>query len=191
MQSLLREKLMALSNKLSVVSGLYRTDAHRFVGAYFAWLEEAERELAALRTPLSIVLQSERSSLAAILDGYLPEHLQAATRVRKTQRAAAAQSLERVAREFYGKIETIDHSFTQFREQLSQALAAIATVDNGFYGSLTVDQTGVDRAWRTLQMTRETLPMANYLSARLSLIDVNYILIDLIQNIVAKKPTSA
>lgn len=72
MQCILREKLMIQATKLAAVSNVYQTESYRFVDAYFAWLEEAEKELSSLRSPINIMLQAEKSSLTSVLDGYVP-----------------------------------------------------------------------------------------------------------------------
>jgi hypothetical protein len=51
MQCILREKLMTQATKLAAVSNIYRTEDYRFVDAYFTWLEETEKELAAYDRP--------------------------------------------------------------------------------------------------------------------------------------------
>ena len=83
MQCILREKLLTQAMKLADVSNIYRTESHRFVDAYFGWLEEAEKDLSGLRSPISILLQAEKTSLTSVLDGYLPDHIQAGKSIRK------------------------------------------------------------------------------------------------------------
>jgi hypothetical protein len=91
MQCILREKLLAQAMKLADVSNVYRTESYRFVDAYFTWLEEAEKDLSSLRSPIGILLQAEKSSLASVSDGYVPSQIQAGKSIRKIQRAVAAQ----------------------------------------------------------------------------------------------------
>ena len=101
MHCILREKLINNAVKLSDVSTIYLTESNRFVDAYFGWLQEIENDLAGLRSPISIILHAEKSSLASVLDGYLPDNVQEGRSIRKKHRAVAAQSLERVSKEIY------------------------------------------------------------------------------------------
>jgi hypothetical protein len=187
MQSILREKLLTQAVKLADIGSVYRTESHRFVEAYFNWLEEAEKDLSTLRSPISILLQSEKSSLTSVLDGFSPNGIQPGKSIRKTQKAAAAQSLDRVSREFYSKIESIDNAFDQLTEKLCHAIAVLATKDPEVYKNLQLSQQGVDAVWKLLAETPETTPMYHYFCAKLTSVDRNYILMDIIQKIQSNK----
>lgn len=190
MQCILREKLLTQAIKLSAVSNVYRSESHRFVNEYFNWLEEAEKDLAGLRSPISILLQAEKSSLTSVLDGYLPNHIQAGKSIRRSQKAVAAQSLEKVSKEIYSKIENIDHTLEQLNEKLCHAVAVLATKLPELYKELQVNQQGVDVLWEILSSTQETIPMYNYFCAKLAVTDRNYLLIDIIQKIEGNKQHS-
>jgi len=187
MQCILREKLMAQAMKLAGVSNIYRTESHRFVDAYFGWLEEAEKDLSGLRSPISILLQAEKSSLTSVLDGYLPNHIQAGKSIRKSQKAVAAQSLEKISKEIYSKIENIDHTLDQLSENLCHAIAVLASKEPELYNRLQVNQHGVDTIWKMLGTTPETIPMYNYFCAKLASTDIDYLLMDIIQKIESNK----
>lgn len=187
MQCILREKLLAQGRKLSDVSTIYQTDSSRFVDAYLNWLDEAEKDLSVLRSPISILLQSEKSSLNSVLDGFLPQHIQAEKSIRKIQKAAAAQSLERISKEIYAKIETIDNLFDQMNEKLCHAIAVLASKEPEIYEKLQLNQNGVTTIWRKLGTLPETIPMFNYFSAKLTTTDINYILTDIMQKIASNK----
>lgn len=187
MQSLLREKLLTQGIKLGEVSNVYRSESHRFVGMYLAWLEEAVKDLAALRSPVGILLQAEKSTLTSVLDGYVPDQIQAGRSIRKNQKAVAAQSLERVSKEIYSKIENIDHSFDQLNEKLCHAVAVLASKEPELYKGLEVNQHGVDKIWQMLGGTPETIPMYNYFCAKLASPDRDYLILHIIQNIVSGK----
>lgn len=185
MQSILREKLLAQAMRLAEVSNVYRSESQRFVEAYFAWLEQAEKDLSGLRAPIVALLQAEKSILNAVLDGYLPTHIQEGKSARKIQKAVAAQSLEKVSKEIYSKIETIDHEFNQSNEKLCHAVAIIASKEPDLYKNLELSQAGIDAIWKTLARTPETIPMYNYFCAKLTATDRNYLLMDIIQKIVS------
>ena len=187
MQAILREKLMAQALKLAGVSAVYRSESHRFVETYLNWLEEAEKELSGLRSPVSVLLQAEKSSLNSVLDGYLPGHIQEGKSIRKIQKAVAAQSLEKISRELSAKIEQIDTDFEQTREKLRHAVAILASRHPELYASLHADQTGIDAIWKLLGATPDTMPMYNYFCAKLAATDVSYLLLDLIQNIIGNR----
>lgn len=187
MQCILREKLLAQAMKLAEVGNIYRTESQRFVDAYFVWLEEAEKDLSGLRSPISILLQAERSSLASVLDGYLPNHIQPGRNIRKSQKAVAAQSLEKVSREIYSKIENIDNTLEQLNEKFCHAVAVLASKQPDLYNGLQVSQSGVDTVWKMLATTPETVPMYNYFCAKLASTDIFYLLTDIIQKIVSNK----
>lgn len=187
MQCILREKLMAQAIKLSDVSNVYRTESHRFVDAYISWLENAEKELSGLRSPISILLQAEKSSLTSVLDGYQPHFVQDGKSIRKSQKAVAAQSLEKVSKEMYSKIETIDQYFDQLNEKFCHAVAVLMSKEPELSKNLQANQEGVNRIWHLLGSTAETAPMYNYFCAKLAFTDITYLLTDIIQKIASNK----
>ena len=178
---------MTQAIKLAHVSNVYRTESHRFVDVYFGWLEETEKDLSGLRSPIGILLQAEKSSLTSVLDGYLPNHIQEGKSIRKIQKAVAAQSLEKISKEIYSKIENIDHTFDQLSEKLCHAVAVLASKEPDLYEKLQVSQQGIDIIWKMLERTPETIPMYNYFCAKLASTDRNYLLMDIIQKIVSNK----
>jgi hypothetical protein len=187
MQCILRERLLACAIDLTQVSAIYRAEGHRFVGSYIAWLEEAERKLSGLRTPISILLQAEKSLVTSVLDGYAPAEVQAENSVRKRQKAVAAHSLERLSREIHQKIESIDHTLNQTKEKMCHAIAVLASKQPDLYANLEANQSVIDALWRALGATPETLPMFNYFSAALPSTDRNYVLLDIVTNIVSNR----
>lgn len=187
MQCILREKLLMQAIKLAEVSNIYRTESYRFVDEYIAWLEGAEKDLSGLRSPMSIMLQAEKSSLTSVLDGYVPNHVQEGTSIKKIQRAAAAQSLEKVSIEIYSKIEHIDRILDQSSEKLCNAIAVLAINNPDLYKGLQVNQIGVDIIWKMLGEMPETIPIYNYFCAKLAYTDINYLLMDIIQKISSNK----
>lgn len=191
MQGILREKLLAHALKLAAVSEVYRSESYRFVAAYFAWLEEAEKDLAGLRSPISVLLQAEKSRIASVLDGYLPPDVQAGNSIRKSQKAVAAQSLEKISKEFYSKIEDIDRAFEQLNEKLCHAVAVLASKEPALYGQLEASQRGVDFVWNMLGGTAQTVPMYNYFCAKLAATDRSYLLIGIIQKVLGNLPGRA
>ena len=178
---------MAQSVKLAVVSNVYRTENYRFVDAYLAWLEEAENDLSGTRSHICILLQAEKTSLTSVLDGYRPHNVEVGKNVRKSQRAVAAQSLERVSREIYSTLERIDHTLGDINEKLCHAVAVLASKNLDVYDKLELSQSSIDTIWLMLSTTPETIPMFNYLCAKLTMTDRNYLLMDIIQNIVSNK----
>ncbi|MGB7605425.1 MAG: hypothetical protein WBL93_08090 [Lutisporaceae bacterium] len=187
MQCILREKLLAQAFKLANVSNIYRSDSHRFVDAYFSWLEETEKDLSGLRSTISILLQTEKSSLTSVLDGNLPNNIQEGKSIRKYQKVFAAQSLERVSREIYSKVENIDQTLEQFNEKLCHTIAVLASKEPQLYETLQANQQGIDTIWKTMSKTPETIPMYNYFCAKLVSTDINYLLMDIIQKILSNK----
>jgi len=190
MESILREKLLAQAIKLSDVSNVYRTESHRFVDAYFIWLEGAEKDLSFLRSPICILLQAEKTSLTSVMDGYLADHIQTGKSIRKNQKAVAAQSLEKISREIYSKIESIDHTLNQLKEKLCHAVAVLASKEPEVYENIQGSQQGIDTIWKMLGRTPETAPMYNYFCAKITATDRNYLLMDIIQKIVSNKSVS-
>ena len=183
MQCILREKLLRHAMKLADVSNIYRVESHRFVDAYFSWIEEAEKDLSGLRAPISIILQSEKSLLTSVMDGYLPDYVQSGKSNRKNQKAVAARSLEKVSKEIYSKIGEIDRTLDQLNEQLCHAVAVLQSKTPGLYEKLPTSQQGVDIIWMMLKEAPETQQMYNYFCAKLAPTDKNYLLADIIQKI--------
>lgn len=190
MQCVLREKLSKQTQLLMKISNIYQSEGHRFVAAYFDWLNEAEKDLSGLRSPISGLLQAEKSSLISILDGYIPDHIQPTKSLRKIQKAATAQSLEKISKEFFSKIRDIDANFEQLNEKMCHAIAIIASKYSDTYEKLQLNQQGVDMIWALLANTPETLPMYNYFCAKLTSVDINYLLMDIIQKIISNRSTS-
>ncbi len=184
MQSVLREKLLIQAIRLAEISRVYRTESHRFVDAYFVWLENAARDLSSLRSPIVILLQAETSSLTSVLDGNMPSGIQTGNSIRKCQKAAAAQSLERISKEIYTKIEQIDQSLEQFSEKFCHAIAVLASKDPALFEDIQANQQGIITVWNKLGQTPETIPIYNYFCAALSTADRDYLLLDIIQNVV-------
>lgn len=187
MQCILREKLMAQAIRLSGVSNIYRTESQRFVNVYIDWLEEAEKDLSGLRSPLCVLLQAEKSSLISVIDGYRPDFVHVEKSIRKIQKAVAAQSLEKISKEIYSKIENIDNTLEQLNEKLCHAVAVLVSKKPELCNNIQANQDGVDEIWNMLGSTPETMPMYNYFSAKLNSIDINYLLADIIQKIISNK----
>jgi hypothetical protein len=187
MQCILREKLLEHGMKLACVSDVYRTESHRFVDAYFAWLDEAEKDLSGLKTTICILIQAEKSILNSVSDGYLPNNVQIGKNLRKIQKVAAAQSLEKISKEIYLKIESIDRDFDELSEKLCHAVAVLATKEPGICEKLQLSQQGMDSIWKMLKNTPEITPMYNYLCAKLAPTDINYLLMDVSQKIISNR----
>lgn len=187
MQYMLREKLLAQASKLASVSNLYGTDSHRFVGAYLSWLEETEKDLSRLGSPLNLLLQAEKSTVAAVLDGYLPSNIQSGRSLRKSQRAVAAQSLEKVSRELYAKIESLTQILDELNEKLCHAIAILGSKEPEIYKRISASHDGVETIWKMLGSTPETFPMYNYFCAKLTSADRNYLLMEIILKIMVNK----
>jgi len=187
MQCILREKLMSWAMKLSTVSSIYRNDNVRFVAEYLAWLEAAEKDLSSIRSPICVILQSEKNTLLSVLDGYLPDYILTGTNLRKAQRAVAAHSGEVISKEIYSKIGEIDQNLAPLGDNLARSVAVLIGKDPHLFDTLTGSQEGVDALWRRFSTEAETIPIYNYMCAKLNRVDVNYLLIDIIQNILSSK----
>lgn len=187
MKCILREKLLTRAFKLAEVNNVYRVESHRFVEAYFSWLEETERDLSGLRSPISIMLQAEKNSLISVINGSVNYSKQGAASSRKYQRAFATESIERVAKEIYSKIEEIDLDFNQLREKLCNTVAVLACKEPDLYEKIQLNEQGVKIIWKKLGSTAETIPMYNYFCAKLSSTDINYLLMDIIEKILSNK----
>ena len=111
--------------------------------------------------------------------------------IRKIQKAVAAQSLEKISKDIYSKIENIDHTFDQLSEKLCHAVAVLASKEPEVYENLQLSQHGIDTIWKMLSRTPETIPMYNYFCAKLAFTDINYLLMDIIQKIVSNKTDSS
>jgi hypothetical protein len=190
MQSLLREKLLAQALKLGEVSNLYRSDATRFVLSFYQWLDETEQTLASTRSPEIILLQGEKSLVTSVLDGYFPEYVQNGKNPRKTQRAVAAHSVEKIAQVFRERIEEIDRAFTQVNENMCNAVAVLATKNPELFQSLQANQNGAEIVWYQMSKVPETIPMYHYLSAKLSMSDRNYLLLDILEKMINNRANS-
>ncbi len=191
MQCILREKLLKQGLRLSEISTIYRTDSSRFVESYFQWLDEAEKDLSGLRSPIGILLQSEKTSLTAVMDGYLPSNVQEGKSIRKIQKTVAAQSLEKISQEIYTKIATIDNTLEQLSEKMCHAIAVLASKEPNVYDHLDASQQSIDMLWGKLGKTPETIPMFNYFCAKLAVTDTHYLLLDIIQKVIGNRSGGA
>jgi hypothetical protein len=187
MQCILREKLLMQALKLADVSNIHRNESQLFVAAYFGWLEAAEKDLSGLRSPICILLQAEKSSLISVLDGNIPVNIQSGKSTRKAQKAVAAQSLEKVSKEIYSKIEAIDSNLEQLSDKLCHAIAVLACKEPEVIEKIEANQQGIDIIWKKLGSSQETLPMYNYFCAKLASTDKDYLLIDIIQKIIRNR----
>jgi len=183
MQCVLREKLMAQSIKLSEISRIYQVESYRFVDSYIEWLDETEKELSSLRVPISTLLQAEKTKLISVMDGYVPEYIQNSKSLRKIQRAVSAQSLSKISQDINSKITSLDLFFEQLHEKISHAIAVIAGKDSGFYNSICDNKISSRDMWLVVSNTPETRPIYNYLSAKISMTDRDYLMINVIDNI--------
>jgi hypothetical protein len=187
MQSMLREKLMAQSQKLSVISKTYKNDVGHFVESYFQWLEELENDIRSLRSTLSIMLQSEKTVLMSIMDGNIPVHVRDSKNSRKYIRVASAISLEKIAREMASIVNNIDMNLDPTKQQLIQAIAVLSIKDSNLYDSLSVDPMSVSSIRHKLSTTPETVQISNYICAKLTSMDINYLINDILANIVSNR----
>lgn len=184
MQSILREKLIRQSEKLSDISNIYIYQNSSFVAKYIEWLEQSEKELSQIRSPLSTILQAEKGIIKSVEDGFVPEYIQSEKSIRKIQRAVAAQSLNKVSHEIYSKVESIDKLFLEISEKLSHAIALLATKVPELFKNMSLDENSVNTLWKLLSATPETIPMYNYFCSKLASIDIKYLIMDIIQNII-------
>lgn len=187
MQCILREKLASFATALADASEVYRTDSFRFVDTYLSCLKDAEQHLVSTRSPIGVLLHAEITAVASVLDGSRPEHLEINRSLRKAQRAAAAQSLERVSREIYANISRIDSHLDEMEEKLCHGVAVLGAKNPDLYERISATQDGVDTIWAQLGFMSETAPLYCYACAKLSLIDRNYILMNIAQNIVTNR----
>lgn len=187
MDSILREKLVAMAFELSTVGDVYRNESHRFVAAYLSWLEAASKSLSGLRAHIVMLFQAESSRLLAVADGALPDQVKDVGSIRKRQRAVAAQSLEKMSHEMHAKIEALDHQLEQHREKLCHAVAMLGAKDPGLYARLDPSESGLAALWASLARTPETLPMFNYFCAKLTATDRSCLLADVVSKIVANR----
>ncbi len=185
MQCILREKLIKQGLLLSEVSQIYKTDPVRFVSGYLQWLEITEQELSGLRSPMTLLLQSEKSALLSVMDGYRPGNVLDGKSVRKAQRAVTAQSLEKVSREIYGKIAEVDQQLDQLNEKLCHAVAVLASKEPSVYPQMVQGALSIVGLWSKLSQTPETIPMYNYFCAKLAFTDIQYLLTDIVQKIIS------
>jgi hypothetical protein len=81
----------------------------------------------------------------------------------------------------------IDHTLNQSSEKLCNAIAVLEIKEPELYNRLQVNQHGVDTIRKMLSKTPETIPIYNYLCAKLASTDINYLLMDIIQKIVSNK----
>jgi hypothetical protein len=188
MHCIVREKLFEHSLKLADISNLYLSDGSRFVNMYLEWLDETEKDLSRLRSPVCILLQAEKSSLRSILDGYIPDNIQQGRNTRKILRAYAAQSLEKISREFYSKIGSIDHYFDEQSEKLCHAVAVLVSKRPNIKDDFKTDQNGIDYIWKLLGDNTETIPIFNYFCSKLALADRNYLMLDILQKFISNIP---
>lgn len=174
-----------LAFKLGEISNLNYKDASRFLEAYVGWLIEAEKDLSTVKSPVAIFVQAEKNAIFAVMDGYLPEHVQGGKSIRKNQRAVAAKSVEKISGELYSQIEKIDHNLHEINEKLCHAVAVASGKHPELMLAIQNRKAGAGDIWRILGSTPETLPMYNYFSAKLSAVDREYLLLSIIQNIIS------
>jgi len=182
MLALIKEKLQAALDSLKTVSGLYLSEPYRFPAAYVDWLQQTSKEIEGLRDPLIGVLQSEQAKVAAVSDGLIPVEITANKSLRKTQRAAAAQSMGVVSQLLFERLTVAEQQMDDYRDKISQAIAALAIRKPDSLELLEVDYAGRVKIWRALQEVPETQPVYHYLSSRLTLSDRDYLINEVLFN---------
>jgi hypothetical protein len=71
-------------------------------------------------------------------------------------------------------------------EKLCHAVAILAAKSPDLYERLAATQEGVDMIWAQLSIAPETAPLYSYLCAKISVVDRNYLLLGISQNVVNK-----
>ena len=66
---------------------------------------------------------------------------------------------------------------------MSNAIAVLNIKKPGLYDSLKQDEKTVSIIWKLLSETPETVAMYNYFCAKLSYLDIKYLILDIIQKI--------
>jgi len=184
MDSILREKLMNHASTLAKVSHIYRTESSRFVDEYLKWIEQSENDISGLRSPIGLILQAEKTKVTSVMDGYMPEYIKERGSIRRSQRAVAAQSLSYISQLLHEKINQIDSDFREINEKICHALAILSGKDRNLFKINKVNESIAEKIWKGLEKHPETLPMFNYLSAKLTAIDRKYLFISAIQNMI-------
>lgn len=184
MLSILKEKIICQGISLAQTSALYQSDAQQLVAKYIRWLNDTEESIASLRTPLSLTIQAERTTILAIGDGLIPDGVQPSKSTRKLARAATAISIEKVSLLLQEKVREIDLFFEQILEQLCQAAAIVQSLKPQTYSSLNAEF-GPSKLWQEIKQTKETVQIHNYLCAKVSVTDRNYLLTEVVQRILS------
>ncbi len=187
MQSILRETLMVQVDSLAKVVQGYGADPTQFVASYLTWLNDAQDALGRLRSPMLAFVQAERATIMSAMDGHVPDGTAVSRSPRKTLRAVASLSIERMSREMYERVNEIDRNLAPMVEQMAHAVAVLAAKEPKFVENLAVTQAVADGVWKMLTQTPETMPVSHFFAAKLSLADRNYLLLEVIGNLVANR----
>jgi len=146
-------------------------------------LQKAENDLFGLRSPISILIISERSSLTSVIGGYLPNNIQPEKNKIKAQKAYAALSLEKISKEIYSKVKEIDFNLEKSNDQLCHGIAILQGKNPILFENINADIQGVNKIWKLLGETPETKGIYHYFCAKLASSDKNYLFMPIIQNI--------
>lgn len=167
-----------------LVDAYARRDA--FVPDVLRWLQRTESTLQRLRSPLSSLVATQRAQILAVGDGLSePTVVRVGRSARRTERAVTAIALRHIEEALRTRLMEIDHKLEDAREKMVSFLAAASK--NVAIPPPTGDRTAwLHATWRALGAGRETGALHTYLDALLTSTDRDYLLDDVLSNLLEK-----
>ncbi len=188
MQSIIREKIVIQLTLMSELVNLYSQQDSQFSTRAFHWLQASETALEPFRLPLVSQLSSLRGLMSATEDGYIDPGITTgkSRSQRKQKRATIMMLLQQAESVLREKAQSIDESFNEYRDKLSQLLA-LASAKAPLPAQESISTEYLDRIWQMAKDAQDNPTLSFYLQSRLTDTDRRYLLRDLIVQLLASK----
>ncbi len=185
MKAVIREQILAQLLNIPALMDLHLQQSVDFIPKTLRWFIDTEKLLSPHRLPVVSRISGFRGQLQATEEGYVhPQVQQDKFSLRKKRNATAVALLQASEEELRKEIESIDELFTELRDKLAQ-LIAIVSAKSPLPHSLHITESYLGQIWTLLSENAETLSMSKYIEVKTNRTDRNYLLQDLMANVVA------
>lgn len=187
MISIHREMILELLLDLPILLDLYEDVDPRFGAAVLKWLHKGEQNLARLRSPLVGSLSAQRGKVLALQDGIMPDGCEIDRRNRRKRiRAGTALVLHDVESALNKIVVEIDENLKIYRDKMAQLIAVVSATNVIPLPPTEPRNLWLEKVWQSIEPTPETQHMLGYLNASLSKTDLNYLLDEVLGNLLSQ-----
>lgn len=189
---LTRELLLTRLDEFEQLVNTFKQRPLEFIPACSVWLTNLEQDLGRLRHPQKSMASVARGRVAVLQQGHVESERNSLKQSRRKQAAAQAMQIaaesELVIRE---AILEVDHRTAVWREKMVQ-FVAVATARAPLPLPATEPRDKwLHDAWRSLQISAETINMFNYLNTALSAAERRHLFDEIVRNVESQVLTDA